>query len=118
MVTKNMQPQPIKRDFYGELSRVTWRPILYGQYNKLDDEGFIIFVENMTKKKYDIDDFECCSFELSDREKFLITMHNKEYLKNIKLLISKLENIIGVKVHIDYVKGMIQVIKLKNITFE
>lgn len=118
MVTKNMRPQPIKRDFYEELKNIIWKPISYGRFNSLEDEGFITCVENMTNKKYDIDDFEGCSFELTDKEKFLVTMHNKEYLKNVKELITKLEDLIGVKVFVEYTKGMVQVFKLKDIKFE
>lgn len=118
MVTKNMRPQPIKRNFYEDLKNVTWKPISYGRYNTIEEDGFIAYIENMTKKRYDIDDFEGCSFELSDKEKFLITIHNKEYLKNVKELMAKVEDIIGVKVYVEYTKGMVQLIKLKDINFE
>lgn len=118
MVTKNLRPQPIKRDFYEDLKNIIWKPISYGRFNSLEEEGFIAYVENMTKKRYDIDDFEGCSFELSEKEKFLITMHNKEYLKNVKELMIKVEDLIGVKVCIEYTKGMVQVIKLKDVKFE
>ena len=50
MVTKNMRPQPIKRDFYEELKNAIWKPISYGRFNSLEEEGFITCIENMTRK--------------------------------------------------------------------
>ena len=43
---------------------------------------------------------------------------NKLGIKNVKELMSKVEDIIGVKVYVEYTKGMVQLIKLKDINFE
>ena len=67
MNIKSTPPQPIVRDFYSELKNITWKPITYTQYNNIDEDGFIIFLFNMKKERFSIDEFECCSFELSDK---------------------------------------------------
>lgn len=114
---KNNKPQPIVREFFDELKDVTWKPITYTLYNKLDEEGFIPFLNNKYKERFSIDDFECGVFDLTEKEKFLISMHNKEYLQNVSSLCKKLDSYDKVKIHIDYDKGIVQVIKLLNVNF-
>ena len=119
MLSKNAnKPQPIVREFFNELKNATWHPISFSLYNKLDDDGFILFLNTRYNERFSIDDFECCTLKKKKKEKFLITMHNKEYLENVKTLIRQLESNDKVKVNVDYNKGVIQVIKLLNVNFE
>lgn len=89
------------RDFYSELKEENFKQITYAIYNKMDDENYVKSLENRFNELFSIDDFKFYDFNLTDKEKFLIKMHNRKYLKNIKTLKSHL-NIEGVKVYVDY----------------
>lgn len=117
MLSKTKQLEPIVRDFFNELKDITWKPITYYMYNLLDDGGFIPYLQNTYKERFSIDDFEYGVFKMCEKEKFLVQMHNKEYLQNVHILGKKLESNNKVKVNIDYNKGEVQVIKLLDVKF-
>lgn len=117
MLSKTKQQEPIVRDFFNELKDITWKPITYYMYNVLDDGGFTEYLQNTYKERFSIDDFEYGVFAVSEKEKFLIQMHNSEYLKNVNALAKQLASNDRVKINIDYKKGEIQVIKLLNVKF-
>ena len=74
------------RNFYEELKEENFIKITYGIFNKMDDEQYISFLEKKFKEPFSVEDFKYYDFVLSDKEKFLIKMHNKEFLKNVKTL--------------------------------
>lgn len=103
------------RDFYGELKEENFIKITYGIFNKMDDEQYISYLEKTFKEPFSVEDFKYYDFVLTDKEKFLVTMYNKEFLKNVKTLKENLKNRIGVKVYVDYNVGNIRVVKLNSV---
>lgn len=103
------------RNFYEELKEENFIKITYGIFNKMDDEQYISFLEKKFKEPFSVEDFKYYDFVLSDKEKFLIKMHNKEFLKNVKTLRESLKDKIGIKVYIDYNVGNIRVVKLNSV---
>lgn len=91
----------MKRDFYSELNEENFKKVTYTIYNKMDDENYITLLEKTFGEPFSVEDFKYYDFELTEKEKFLIKMHNKEYLNNIKDLKNKLK-IMGVKVYTDF----------------
>lgn len=98
------------RDFYSEIEEANFKPITYRLYNKIDDDNIPYTLGKKNNTVYGIDDFVYYTFDLSKKEKFLLTMHNKEFLKNIKELNEKIlnENYI---LDIDFNNGEINIIK-------
>lgn len=91
----------MKRDFYSELNEENFKKVTYTIYNKMDDENYITLLEKTFGEPFSVEDFKYYDFKLTEKERFLIKMHNKEYLNNIKDLKNKLK-IMGVKVYVDY----------------
>lgn len=91
----------MKRDFYSELNEEKFKKVTYTIYNKMDDENYITLLEKTFGEPFSVEDFKYYDFELTEKERFLIKMHNKEYLNNIKDLKNKLK-IMGVKVYTDF----------------
>lgn len=91
----------MNRDFYSELNEDNFKKITYTIYNKMDDENYISYLEKKFGEPFSVEDFKYYDFSLTDKERFLIKMHNKEYLHNIKKLKNKLI-IEGVKVYVDF----------------
>ena len=89
------------RDFYKELKENCFKKITYTIYNKMDDENYIAYLEKKFGEPFSVEDFEYYEFPLTDKEKFLIKMYNKDFLLNFKNLKKHLK-IEGVKVYIDY----------------
>ena len=89
------------RDFYKELKENCFKKITYTIYNKMDDENYIAYLEKKFGEHFSVEDFEYYDFPLTDKEKFLIKMYNKDFLLNFKNLKKHLK-IEGVKVYIDY----------------
>ena len=54
---------------------------------------------------------------MSDKEKFLIKMRNKEIGNSINELKSKLNEYDGAKLLIDYNEGILRIVKVKSIEF-
>lgn len=91
----------MSRDFYNELKEENFKKVTYTIYNKMDDENYISFLEKTFGEPFSVEDFKYYDFDLTDKERFLITMYNKEYLTNIKNLKNQLK-IVGVKVYVDF----------------
>lgn len=89
------------RDFYSELKEENFVKITYGIFNKMDDEDYIAFLEKKFGEPFSVEDFKYYDFPLTDKEKFLIKMHNKDFLMNVKILRNNLK-IEGIKVYVDY----------------
>ena len=105
----------LPRDFFEELKEEVFKPITYGIFNKMDDDGYINYLENLHKEPFSIGDFKYHDFNLNDKEKFLIKMHNREYLKNIKSLNQKLSEYKDIILYIDYEIGLVRVVKLNKL---
>ena len=105
----------LPRNFYDELKEEIFKPITYGIFNKMDDDGYINYLEKLHKEPFSIGDFKYYDFELTDKEKFLIKMHNREFLKNVKLLKQKLSEYKDIILYIDYEIGLIRVVKLNKL---
>lgn len=103
------------RNFYEELKEENFIKITYGIFNKMDDEQYISFLEKKFKEPFSVEDFKYYDFNLTDKERFLIKMHNKEYLTNVKKLRECLSEKIGVKVYVDYNIGNVRVVKLNSV---
>ena len=78
----------------------------------MDDDGYINFLEKKYNEPFSIEDFEYYDFILGDKEKFLLKMHNKEYLKNIKNLKEKISNDNDNKLYVDYNNSLVRIVKL------
>lgn len=105
------------RDFLNDIKEDKFKKVTYTIYNKMDDEQFIIFLENTFNESFSIEDFKYYDFDLTEKEKFLIRMHNKEYLQNIKNLKESLNEKIGAKIYVDYDSGKLRIVKLNNVIF-
>lgn len=101
--------------FYEKLKDLSFDPISFTLFNQIDEDDYIRQLEIYDKIKYSINDFECHYLSLTNKEKFLIKMHNKNFLKNIKTLIYYFRLEPRVKIIIDYYTGEVVIIKLKNI---
>lgn len=104
------------RDFYSELKEEDFKKITYTIYNQMDDENYIAYLEKKFKDIFSVEDFKYYDFELSDKEKFLLKIHNRDFLLNIKNL-KKLISKDGLKVYIDFECGIVRVVKLNNVDF-
>lgn len=100
------------RDFYSEINDDKFKPITYGLYNKIYDDSFVEYLNNQHKTVYSKDDFEYMTFDLTDKEKFLLKMRNKEYNLNIIILKQKLSKNDKIKVYVENDNGRIIVIRL------
>ena len=101
-----------ERNFYDELKKADFKRITYGIFNTIDDDGYVNFLEKKYKEPFSIEDFEFYDFSLTEKEKFLIKMHNREYLKNIKILKENLSENINNKLYVDYENSLIRIVKL------
>ena len=105
----------ITRDFYNDINSLFFKPINYTLYNIIDEDSFIHKIESMDKCSYSIDDFSYCEIPLSDKEKFLINMWNKDYMENVHQLEYDIKNEPHATVYVNHEWGSIIIIKLKNI---
>lgn len=88
-------------------------PISYKLFNKLDDD----YVINRLNKKYDeifdIEDFEVHVVNFTDKEKFLLKMHNKQFTNKIMEIVKEYKSIDEVNVFVDHEEGLLEIVKLK-----
>lgn len=101
------------KDFYTEVKEGVFKDITFGLYNRIDDDCVPSYLSKKNKTVYGIDDFEYYVLDLDKKEKFLLSMHNKEFLGRIVSLKKKLEGKDCV-VEVDYEKQEVCVIKLKS----
>ena len=102
------------RNFYDELNEENFKNITYTIYNKMDDENYIAYLEKRFNEIFSIDDFKYYDFKLTEKEKFLLKMHNKDYINNIKCLKKKISTD-GIKVDVYFNEGIVRVVKLNKI---
>lgn len=109
---KKMIKQQLNRDFYSELDTMVFKDITFSLFNKIDDEYIPQQWGKTDNTVYGIDDFVYCDVMLDKKEKFLITMHNKEIMNAINKLKTKIKN---EKYHVmlDFDNGSLIIIKLK-----
>ena len=105
----------IVRNFYNDISSLFFKPINYTLYNIIDEDCFISRIEKLDEMKYSIDDFVYAEFTLSEKEKFLINMWNREYMENVKRLEKDLENEPHSTVYVNHEWGNVIIIKLKSV---
>lgn len=105
------------KDFYQEIKEATFKPITFGLYNHIDDDMIVSYLSKKNKKIYGIDDFVYYKIELTSKEQFLLSMHNKEFLSSVTALKNKLEGKDCV-VDVNYGNKEINVIKLNEVKFE
>ena len=103
------------RNFYEELREENFKRITYGIFNRMYDEGIIDSLEHLYKEPLSIEDFKYFDFELNDKEKFLLKMYNREYLKNIKNLKIRFINKREIVLYINHEEGLIRIVKLNKI---
>ena len=102
------------RDFCSELKEENFKKITYTIYNQMDDENYIAYLEKRFNDIFSIEDFKYYDFELSDKEKFLLKMHNRDFLLNVKSL-KRVISKDGIKVYVDFENGIVRVVKLNLI---
>lgn len=102
------------RDFCSELKEENFKKITYTIYNQMDDENYIAYLEKRFNDIFSIEDFKYYDFELSDKEKFLLKMHNRDFLLNVKSL-KRVITKDGIKVYVDFENGIVRVVKLNLI---
>lgn len=102
------------RDFCSELKEENFKKITYTIYNQMDDENYIAYLEKRFNDIFSIEDFKYYDFELSDKEKFLLKMHNRDFLLNIKSL-KRVISKDGIKVYVDFENGIVRIVKLNLI---
>jgi hypothetical protein len=102
------------RNFYDELNEDNFKKITYTIYNKMDDENYITYLEKKFNEVFSVEDFKYYDFDLTDKEKFLLKMHNKDYLNNVKILKKEISTD-GIKVYVDFEEGIVRVVKLNKI---
>lgn len=103
----------MERDLYEELKSIEFKPMTFRLYNKIDDDMIPYSFGKKNNQTYGIDDFEYCKIPLDKKESFLLSIHNKEFLKKIGVLKSK----IGEKdcvIDVNFNDNEINVIKLKE----
>lgn len=105
------------RNFFDELKGKSFKKITYTIFNRIDDDKIVTLIEKKLNTVLSIEDFEYYDFELSDKEKFLIKMRNKEIGNSINELKSKLNEYDGAKLLIDYNEGILRIVKVKSIEF-
>ena len=102
------------RDFCSELKEENFKKITYTIYNQMDDENYIAYLEKRFNDIFSIEDFKYYDFELNDKEKFLLKMHNRDFLLNVKSL-KRIISKDGIKVYVDFENGIVRVVKLNLI---
>jgi len=103
----------MNRDLYEELKNIEFKPITFGLYNRIDDDMIPSYLGKKNHEIYGIDDFVYYSIPLDKKEKFLLSIHNKDIINSIKTLKSKIEGK-DCLVDVDYKESRINVIKLIN----
>lgn len=84
-------------------------------YNMIEEDSFIMECERDDKEKYSIDDFEWSYVKLTEKEKFLVRMHNSEILDNVDRLIGEISKVEKrFKIYTRFDTGNLILIKLKK----
>lgn len=106
----------VKRDFSMELGGAVYNNITYTIYNMIDDDMFVYETNKEFGEIFSVDDFEYFDFDLTDKEKFLLKMRNKEFLSFVTLLKKYLSDRKGVKVYVYHDDGIVRIVKLKKVS--
>ena len=102
------------RDFYNEIKDENFKNLTYGLFNMIEDDGFVYYANHLVKEKLSIDDFEVMYFELTDKEKFLLRMRNKDFKQNFVILKQKLSKCDTIRMYIEFDNGKSYVIRVKK----
>ena len=102
------------RDFYNEIKDENFKNLTYGLFNMIEDDGFVYYANHLVKEKLSIDDFEVMYFELTDKEKFLLRMRNKDFKQNFVILKQKLSKYDTIRMYIEFDNGKAYVIRVKK----
>ena len=94
---------------------LTFGRISYLFYNKLDEEYLIKKIENEFNEKFTIDDFEIADILKTDKEKFLLKLHNKEIINQIKEFEAFVNKKKGYTFYLDKNNGYAKLVRLKQI---
>jgi hypothetical protein len=104
-----------KKNFFNEITELTFKPLRYSLYNQLEDEYFIEKLNKLDNTSYSIEDFCYAVFPLSEKERYLIRMWNKEYMENITDLKEILKGEPRCLIYVNHDGGLVMLIKLKKI---
>ncbi len=105
----------INRDFLKEIKEENFIPVTFTIFNFIDEEYFVRDLEILTGEKYSINDFKYYNLELTDKEKFLIRMHNKNFLSTIYKLQKKFLNEPKLRFFIKFDEGSVLIVKLNSV---
>lgn len=109
-----MERKVYKREFFDELYTCKTNPLTYTIFNEIEDDFFVGRMNMKYKNKYSIDDFVFYEFDLSDKEKFLLKMHNSDFMRCVKKLKKKLDDCEELRVYFSHNDGYIRVVKFKE----
>ncbi len=102
------------RDFYNEIEESNFKNLTYGLFNMIEDDGFVYFVNHYLNQRLTIDDFEVMYFDLTDKEKFLLKMRNKEFKQNFLILKQKLTKHETTRLYVEHDKGKAYIVRVKK----
>lgn len=97
-----------------DINKLNYNQITYTLFNMIEDDYFVQTCEKKYNEKYSVDDFIFAYLPLTDKEKFMIKMHNHTILNNISYLKKKYEDFSYIRIYIDYTIGEVLIIKLKD----
>lgn len=63
-----------------ELLECEWKPVSFGIYNYIDDNGVVVELNGLDRKSYDMDDFEFHRFNLTEKEKLQIQYNSQQLI--------------------------------------
>lgn len=97
------------------INNLEYKKMPFTLYNMIEEDSFVMECERDDKERYGIEDFEWSYVNVSDKEKFLIKMHNAEILEIIDKLINKIsETEKRFKIYTRFDTGNLILIKLKK----
>ena len=97
------------------IKNLEYKRMPFTLYNMIEDDSFIMECERDDKEKYGIDDFEWSYVKLTEKEKFLVRMHNSEILDNVDKLIDEISKVEKrFKIYTRFDTGNLILIKLKK----
>ncbi len=96
-----------------EFGKTEFTDINFSIFGKIEDDGFIIELQGLNKRKYSKDDFEYCKIDTGNKEK--IKNGDREALREDKIFVKEF-NVSNnqEKMYINEKNGVIILVKLKK----
>lgn len=81
-----------KNDLIEQLQNGNFRKMNFTVFNFIDDNGYIIEIDNFYKRKHSIDDFQFMLFAVDADDKRLIKNNRKDIMTTIRAFKYEIEN--------------------------